>query len=115
MLFFATSLHSFSSAWNHETLPWSSKLPFRAQTSPSERPREQVDDRTSTTCKKAIDFPAMRLVNVTTKKSRPIQRIEVFTKTVGVELPFKNPKGTFRVTTCYSWSLSTQRSHDVVS
>jgi len=31
----------------------------------------------------------MRLVNVTTKKSRPIQRIEVFTKTVDVELPLK--------------------------
>ena len=28
----------------------------------------------------------MRLVNVMTKKSCPIQRIEVFTKTVGVEL-----------------------------
>jgi hypothetical protein len=32
----------------------------------------------------------MRLVNVATKKSHPIQRIEVFTKTVGVELPLKN-------------------------
>jgi hypothetical protein len=43
----------------------------------------------STPCKKSIDLLAMRLVNVATKKSRPIQRIEVFTKTVGVELPLK--------------------------
>lgn len=49
----------------------------------------------STTCKKAIDLPAMRLVNVATKKSHSIQRIEVFTKTVGVELPLKNLKGPF--------------------
>jgi hypothetical protein len=41
----------------------------------------------STTYKKAIVLPAMRLVNIATKKSYPIQSIEVFTKTVGVELP----------------------------
>jgi hypothetical protein len=48
-----------------------------------------VNQQVSTTNENAIDLPAMRLVNVTTKKSCPIQRIEVFTKTVGVELPSK--------------------------
>jgi hypothetical protein len=51
--------------------------------------------QTSTTYEKAIDLPAMRLVNVATKKSYPIQRIEVFTKSVGVELPLKDLKGPF--------------------
>jgi hypothetical protein len=37
-----------------------------------------------------IDFPAaMRLVNVATKKSRPIQRIQLFTKKLWRRVAFK--------------------------
>jgi hypothetical protein len=37
----------------------------------------QLLHNSSTTYEEAIDFPAMRLVNIATKKSRPIQTIEI--------------------------------------
>ena len=73
--------------------PWNTSLEPKIRTPPISKSHSRVRISfhylRSTTCKQSIDLPAMRLVNVATKKSRPIQRIEVFTKTFGVELPLK--------------------------
>ena len=87
MPFFATWQHRFGAAGSLETLARRDRPLISTLACPISA--EQLSSRyySSATYGKVIDRPAMRLVNVATKKSRPIQRIEVFTKTVGVELP----------------------------